>query len=489
VIRTTRQALPSSSSTAAAVIVPPFEALEARTLFCSEHYYAGLQNDPADFGAGPMPTAPVAAELQPGAGESQTFTLLQVMAFPMPMLTYAALAAPSAPSSFSATKFSSSGIALAWKDNSTIESGFKIERKLGSSGSWSQIATVGAGVTSYNDTGLAANTYYVYRVRAYNSAGNSSYSNEDGSTTLAGSTPSAIGTLKWSSVASSSAARSEGQSAVVGGKLYVFGGVNTSGPFARSDVYDPSSNSWKRIADLPKKLTHAGTAVVDRNVYFAGGYIGTSSSGWAQDFATRDVWRYNVDSNSYSSMAQLPSARGGGVLVAVGRKLHFISGADSSRADRTEHWVLDLDNTGAGWKTLASIPSGKSHLGGVALNGKIYVVAGQKKYDDNAICQSDVHVYNPATNAWTKLANMPRALSHHGASTFVYNGRIIVAGGETAPHSPTSKVSAYDPSTNKWTDLTSLPSSRTSGAAGAINGALYFATGSVKTNTWKGIFS
>jgi len=489
VIRTTRQPPASSTTGAAAAIVPPFEALEARTLFCSEHYYEGLQNDPADFGTGPGPTVAVTAELQPAAGTSQSFTMSQAMAMPTPMLTFAALAAPSTPSSFSATKFSSSGINLTWKDNSTSESGFKIERKKGSSGSWSQIATVGAGVTSYNDTGLTANTYYVYRVRAYNSSGNSSYSNEDGSTTLAGSTPSAIGTLKWSSVASSSAARSEGQSAVIGGKLYVFGGVNTSGPFARSDVYDPSSNSWQRIADLPKKLTHAGTAVVDRNVYFAGGYIGTSSSGWAQDFASRDVWRYNVDSNSYSSMAQLPSARGGGVLVAVGRKLHFISGADASRVDRTDHWVLDLDNTGAGWKTLTSIPSGKSHLGGVALNGKIYVVAGQKKYDDDAVCQSDVHVYDPATNAWTKVANLPRTLSHHGGSTFVYNGRIIVAGGETSPNNPTSKVSAYDPSTNKWTDLASLPSSRTSGAAGAINGALYFATGSVKTNTYKGTFS
>jgi N-acetylneuraminic acid mutarotase len=378
---------------------------------------------------------------------------------------------------------------LGWNDNSTTESGFKIERSANGGKSWSQIATVGAGVTSYNDTGLASNTYYVYRVRAYNSAGNSSYSNQDGSTTLAGSTPSQTGTLKWSSVASSPAARSEGQSAVVGGKLYVFGGVNTSGPFARSDVYDPSSNSWKRIADLPKKLTHAGTAVVDRNVYFAGGYIGTKSTGWAQDFATRDVWRYNVDSNSYSSMPQLPSARGGGVLVAVGGKLHFISGADINRADRTDHWVLDLDNTGAGWKTLAAIPNGKSHLGGVQLNGKIYVVAGQKKYDDNAICQSDVHMYDPATNTWTKVASLPRTLSHHGATTFVYNGRIIVAGGETSPGNPTSKVSAYDPAANKWTDLTSLPSSRTSGAAGAINGALYFATGSVKTNTWKGTFS
>jgi N-acetylneuraminic acid mutarotase len=411
------------------------------------------------------------------------------MAMPTPpMLTLAALSAPTAPSSFLATKYSSSGIALTWKDNSTTESGFKIERKLGSSGSWSQIATVGAGVTSYNDTGLAASTYYVYRVRAYNSAGNSSYSNSDGSTTNAGSTPSTTGTLRWTSVASASTARAEVQGAVVGGKLYALGGVNNDGPFKRSDVYDPASNSWKRIADLPRRLTHAGTAVVDRNIYLAGGYIGTSSSGWAQTWATREVWRYNVDSNSYSAMPQLPSARGGGVLVAVGRKLHFASGADSGRADRTEHWVLDLDNTGAGWKSLASIPNGKSHLAGVALGGKLYVIGGQKKYDAAAVCQSDVHVYNPSTNTWTKIASMPRPVSHHGASTFVHNGRILVMGGETAPNSPTSKVSSYDPSTNRWTDLTSLPSSRTSGAAGSINGAVYFATGSVKTNTWKGTF-
>ena len=42
---------------------------------------------------------------------------------------------------------------------------------------FAQIATVGANVASYGDTGVSANKTYYYRVRAFNGAGNSPYSN------------------------------------------------------------------------------------------------------------------------------------------------------------------------------------------------------------------------------------------------------------------------------------------------------------------------
>jgi len=94
-------------------------------------------------------------------------------------------AAPAAPSGLTAAAASASQVNLSWKDNSGNESGFKIERKTGSGGTWSQIATVGAGVTAWQNSGLAAMTAYFYRVRAYNAGGNSAYSNEDGATTPA----------------------------------------------------------------------------------------------------------------------------------------------------------------------------------------------------------------------------------------------------------------------------------------------------------------
>ena len=67
---------------------------------------------------------------------------------------------------------------LTWVDNSDNEDGFKIERCTGNGcNDFAQIDQVGAGVTTYSNTGLEANTRYGYRVRAFNAAGNSGYSN------------------------------------------------------------------------------------------------------------------------------------------------------------------------------------------------------------------------------------------------------------------------------------------------------------------------
>ena len=67
---------------------------------------------------------------------------------------------------------------LSWTDNSSNETGFSIERKIGANGTYAVIATVNPNVTSYCDGGLVPNTTYYYRVQATNFAANSLYSNE-----------------------------------------------------------------------------------------------------------------------------------------------------------------------------------------------------------------------------------------------------------------------------------------------------------------------
>ncbi len=88
---------------------------------------------------------------------------------------------PADPESLAANTVSSRQISLNWTDNASDELGFKIERK--TTGSYAEIATVGAGIGSYDDTGLTPSTEYTYRVRAYNSSGFSAYSNEASATT------------------------------------------------------------------------------------------------------------------------------------------------------------------------------------------------------------------------------------------------------------------------------------------------------------------
>jgi hypothetical protein len=110
---------------------------------------------------------------------------------------------PSAPSSLSANADSSSRITVRWSDNSNNETGFRLERS-GNGVDYSEIATLGANATTYSDSGLAASSTYYYRVRAYNSAGNSSYSNTNSARTDGiAQPPSAPSSLSSSSDSSS----------------------------------------------------------------------------------------------------------------------------------------------------------------------------------------------------------------------------------------------------------------------------------------------
>jgi len=109
---------------------------------------------------------------------------------------------PAAPSGLSATVASSTQINLAWTDNSNNnEDGFTIERS-GDGTNFSEIAAVGANVTTYSNTGLSPATTYYYRVRAFNAGGNSAYSNTANATTPAGP-PAAPSGLTATSVSKS----------------------------------------------------------------------------------------------------------------------------------------------------------------------------------------------------------------------------------------------------------------------------------------------
>jgi subtilisin family serine protease len=98
--------------------------------------------------------------------------------------TVAQQTSPTAPSGLSATAVSSNQTRLAWTDNSGNETGFNVERSTDGQ-RWSQVATVGANVTTYTSGGLKRNATYYFRVRAYNGIGNSAYSNVASTRTLA----------------------------------------------------------------------------------------------------------------------------------------------------------------------------------------------------------------------------------------------------------------------------------------------------------------
>ncbi len=94
---------------------------------------------------------------------------------------------PNPPSALLATAVSHTQINLLWTDGSTNETGFRIERSTDGI-NYTEIGTVGANVTTYQDIGLAPFTTYYYRVRSY----------------IVSSSPAPAGTVGASSYATSS---------------------------------------------------------------------------------------------------------------------------------------------------------------------------------------------------------------------------------------------------------------------------------------------
>ncbi len=112
---------------------------------------------------------------------------------------------PAAPTNLAASAASSTAANLAWTDNATDEAGFRIERCQGSGcANFTEVAQVGANVSTFGDTGLTASTSYSYRVRAFNAAGTSGYSNTASTTTIAPPPAAPAAPAKLAAVAVSS---------------------------------------------------------------------------------------------------------------------------------------------------------------------------------------------------------------------------------------------------------------------------------------------
>ncbi len=387
-----------------------------------------------------------------------------------------------APTGLAATA-STAAVALNWNDNIEPDlAGYNVYRSANSSGPWTLLNGSLLTASAYNDVTAQPGVTLYYAVSAMDTFGN---------TSLAAQTSAArfFTTINWSSAAPAPLKRSEAFGAFANGKLYLFGGYYGDPnwtPTPRADAYDPATNTWRRIANLPKGLSHAGIAVDGGNIYIAGGYP-TQADGTGQSFSTSAVWKYNTSSNTYTPMPALPAARGGGILVRNGRNLHFFGGSSSGRKNAGAHWALNID-TGTVWTTLAPMQIPRNHLGGAALNGKIYAVGGQSGQDAAAIYRNNVDAYDPATNTWAAVASLPQARSHHNASTFVMGGRIIAVGGESAHGGARlANVTAFDPTTNAWTELTPMPVKRTAAVADQLNGVIYQTTGNMTTATSKGM--
>lgn len=303
---------------------------------------------------------------------------------------------------------------------------------------------------------------------------------------------------QWTRKADALRQRTEGPSVVYKNKIYVFGGIGNHPNFEdNNEVYDPAQNKWSLIASFPagKLITHQAVALVDDKIWHIGGRAtntdGPVSSQVLIYDITRNTWQNGPQLKDPATGQVLPLGGGGAALL--GRTLHVFGGfGPTICVDQNKyHLTLNVDKyladpTNTKWENkLAPMPIGRNHLNTVALGGKIYAIGGQFLHDCGAKDQKYVHVYDPIANSWTRLTDLPAANSHAEGATFAVDGKIYVAGGNSATADATNKVYVLTPAGNNglgsWTTATTyqLPNNYYGISAKVVGSSFIFSHGAL----------
>jgi len=272
----------------------------------------------------------------------------------------------------------------------------------------------------------------------------------------------------WSMKAPLPIKRTEVGVAALDGRIYVVGGASADEPASRlNQEYDPAADRWRDRAPLPRGLSHPGVVGLDHKLYVIGGF----SDAGVHVGALGLVFEYDPQADTWRQLAPLSSPRGSVGVAAVAGKIHVIGGRGLDKATIAAHEVYD-PSVGT-WSKAAPLPTARDHAGVIAVGGKIHVVGGRTAGSSDNTRLHDV--YDPANNSWRSAAPLLTARSS-GAAVY-YRGLILYAGGECNNGKTFSENEAYDPKTDRWVELAQLPAGRHAFGAAAVGEYAYFAGG------------
>jgi N-acetylneuraminic acid mutarotase len=259
--------------------------------------------------------------------------------------------------------------------------------------------------------------------------------------------------------------------------------------------YDPAADAWMQKKPMPHPVHHAAIAAQNGKMYVFGGFDlpGSGAPGWSP---VAETWEYDPATDAWRQRAAMPTARGGGIAAFVGGKCYVIGGAGPMpgaseptlrprQLQRSLATAEEYDPATDTWRQRSPMPTPCNHMGGEAVNGKIYAIGGRLSgafiigYPGNV---NLVQVYDPAADAWSTRAPMPTARS--GLNTASLNGVIYAAGGEAQDEKSLSAFrafEAYQPATDTWWTLPSMLLPRHECIMAAIGNRIHVAGGSVQS--------
>lgn len=229
-----------------------------------------------------------------------------------------------------------------------------------------------------------------------------------------------------------------------------------------------SAQPWFEKSSFGGEARHRATAFSIGNE----GYIGLGHINSAVDVEYEDFWKYDPASDSWSQIANLPQGRCyHAAAFVIGNKAYVGSGRLENGTYSKKFFCYDpITNI---WSPIADLP-GLERRGavGFSINGKGYVGTGQT----TSGYSSDFYEYNPTNNTWIIRANFPGTARTSAVGFSIGNYGYLGTGNTTIGSS--NDFYQYNPVSNTWTNKAAVgPTTRQEAVGFAVNGFGYIGTG------------
>ena len=276
----------------------------------------------------------------------------------------------------------------------------------------------------------------------------------------------------WMKKAPMSTPRFDFGSAVVGGKIYVFGGLTTDNYHSTTsaEAYDPRTNKWQKCKSMPIAGISAQIAVLNGKIYAVGGNKPDTREKSAA------LERYDPVTDTWVKSQPMSACRADFSVAVLDGKIYAIGGEDEKNS-KTLSSVEAYDPASGKWTKKASMLSPRQGFQAEAVNGKIYALGGSCLIDGIPHEFAKVEMYDPKTNRWTKESDMCAKKVNFQAETI--GGKIYVIGGVITNSDGgrdsgyLTSVEEYDPATDKWTEKAPMKGKKGEFRTAVLNGKIY----------------
>ena len=245
------------------------------------------------------------------------------------------------------------------------------------------------------------------------------------------------------------------------GNFYAMGGRQTDvagSDYVNPREFNPTTNAWAvKAAAYPNLqvcnmvggvLTIGGQSVIVT--------VGGSAAG--ATVATGEVRQYNPITDTLTVIATdpWPGNVGGTVLpggAAVVNNILYVFGGFNINVGMTNQiWSFNPAlAAGTRWTLIpTTLPAPRGYIPTAAVGGMIYLAGGSDFVAAALVDTNQSLRFDPATNALTAIAPIPRPTAETRAVAQPFDNTIWVLGGGRTPPNPSLQVDVYNPTTNTW---------------------------------------